>query len=343
MKHSFEKVGDHWEPKQQKRPSDAKAAGGRGTDAETAGGVDANASKQHLMDVARRLDIRGRSRMTKPELVDAIQKANRSAPIPVRFSRVDSGRSGDDEAVCTVLLRFDPDASWPLLVAAVRDEFVGRPWRPPAAHWPGTPYVGGIDLRGGGTWLAVDPGAPAFAALLNGPPLPATGSPRPTRGTLVLTALASGQAPADPSAYDAFHLLLGTPRRCELWSWTGDAYTHRPVSPAGHIIVNLGLDAPADPLVGHYAPLLAAAGDPDPTPGRPTGDAWHGWIPLLAGDGLSPQDPRALIIAREHGGAPYGSTSATLLALRDGTVRYDFTANPGPDAVWQEVPVGQRV
>ena len=47
MKHSFEKVGDHWEPKQQKRPSDAKAAGGHGTDAETAGGVDA--SKQHLM------------------------------------------------------------------------------------------------------------------------------------------------------------------------------------------------------------------------------------------------------------------------------------------------------
>ena len=38
--------------------------------------MDANASKQHLLDVAKRLDIRGRSRMTKSELVDAIQKAN---------------------------------------------------------------------------------------------------------------------------------------------------------------------------------------------------------------------------------------------------------------------------
>jgi cation transport regulator ChaB len=76
VKHSFEKVGDHWEPKEQKGPSDAKAAGGRDSDAETAGGVYANASKQHLMDVARRLNIRGRSRMTKPDLVDAIQKAN---------------------------------------------------------------------------------------------------------------------------------------------------------------------------------------------------------------------------------------------------------------------------
>jgi cation transport regulator ChaB len=76
LKHSFEKVGDHWEPKEHKGPSDAKAAGGRNTKAETAGGVNANASKQHLLDQAKRLDIRGRSRMTKAELVDAIQKAN---------------------------------------------------------------------------------------------------------------------------------------------------------------------------------------------------------------------------------------------------------------------------
>jgi cation transport regulator ChaB len=76
VKHSFEKTGDHWEPKEKKGPSDAKAAGGRDTDAKTAGGVDANAGKPHLMDQARKLDIGGRSRMTKAELVEAIQKAN---------------------------------------------------------------------------------------------------------------------------------------------------------------------------------------------------------------------------------------------------------------------------
>ena len=76
VKHSFEKVGDHWEPKANKGPSDTKAAGGRGTKAKTAGGVDANASKEHLLGVAKRLDISGRSRMTKAELVDAIRKAN---------------------------------------------------------------------------------------------------------------------------------------------------------------------------------------------------------------------------------------------------------------------------
>ena len=77
LKHSFEKVGDHWEPKGHKGPSDAQAARSRNErPTRTAGGVDANASKQHLMELARRLEIRGRSSMTKQELVEAIQKAN---------------------------------------------------------------------------------------------------------------------------------------------------------------------------------------------------------------------------------------------------------------------------
>jgi ChaB/Rho termination factor, N-terminal domain len=80
LKHSFEKVGDHWEPKGRKGPSDAQAEQGtprsRSAPRKTAGGVDANASKAHLMDVAKRLDVKGRSRMTKDELVSAINKAN---------------------------------------------------------------------------------------------------------------------------------------------------------------------------------------------------------------------------------------------------------------------------
>ena len=78
LKHSFEKVGDHWEPKGEKGPSDQRArSGGANPSGKTAEGVDANASKKHLLDVARRLDVTGRSKMTKDELVDAIKKANR--------------------------------------------------------------------------------------------------------------------------------------------------------------------------------------------------------------------------------------------------------------------------
>lgn len=78
LKHSFEKVGDHWEPKAEKGPSDARArSGGPQAAGRTAEGVDANASRRHLYDIARKLDIRGRSTMNKGELVDAIEKENR--------------------------------------------------------------------------------------------------------------------------------------------------------------------------------------------------------------------------------------------------------------------------
>ena len=76
LKHTHEKVGDHWEPKDHKGPSDAQAEGGVGTDRPTAGGVDANASKKHLYDLAKRLEIAGRSTMSKEELVEAIGKEN---------------------------------------------------------------------------------------------------------------------------------------------------------------------------------------------------------------------------------------------------------------------------
>jgi hypothetical protein len=71
-------VGDHWEPKRQKGPSNSRArSGGPNPSGTPAEGVDANASKSHLMEVARRLDISGRSTMSKTQLVNAIKKANR--------------------------------------------------------------------------------------------------------------------------------------------------------------------------------------------------------------------------------------------------------------------------
>ncbi len=80
LKHSFEKVGDHWEAKDGKGPSDkqaSKSGGSARKGGKTAEGVDANATKKHLMDVAKELDISGRSTMKKDELVEAIKKANR--------------------------------------------------------------------------------------------------------------------------------------------------------------------------------------------------------------------------------------------------------------------------
>ncbi|WP_304452970.1 ChaB family protein [Nocardiopsis sp. YSL2] len=79
LKHTYQKKGDRWVPKQRPGPSDAQAenpdaARARGRDEPTAGGVDANASKKELYRQARDLDISGRSKMDKDELVDALRR-----------------------------------------------------------------------------------------------------------------------------------------------------------------------------------------------------------------------------------------------------------------------------
>ena len=81
LKHSFEKVGDHWEPKKKKGPSDPRskktgrqARAGKG---KTYGGVDVEGhSRRELMEQARKLGVAGRSNMTKEQLGEAIARAN---------------------------------------------------------------------------------------------------------------------------------------------------------------------------------------------------------------------------------------------------------------------------
>lgn len=46
--------------------------------------VDANASKQHLYDLAKKMDVPGRSRMSNGELVKALHQANDRATAKAR-------------------------------------------------------------------------------------------------------------------------------------------------------------------------------------------------------------------------------------------------------------------
>ncbi|MEV4808962.1 ChaB family protein [Micromonospora avicenniae] len=88
LKHTHEKVGDHWEPKERPGPSDPQAELGTPASRErgrpTAGGVNANASKEHLDDVARRVGIEDPQDLQKDDLVQAIEKANDRATARAR-------------------------------------------------------------------------------------------------------------------------------------------------------------------------------------------------------------------------------------------------------------------
>ncbi|HET9029014.1 MAG TPA: ChaB family protein [Candidatus Aquilonibacter sp.] len=92
LKHSFEKVGDHWEAKKHKGSSDpeAKESGPPSSHKRkpTYGGVDEEGhTKKELLDRAKSLGVSGTSRMTKDELAHAIDTKNKAA------SRKARGRS----------------------------------------------------------------------------------------------------------------------------------------------------------------------------------------------------------------------------------------------------------
>jgi cation transport regulator ChaB len=79
LKHSYEKVGDHWEAKDERGPSDPRSKGTtaekRAGKGETAGGVDVEGNtKQELYERAKQLGVEGRSKMTKLELAQAIAR-----------------------------------------------------------------------------------------------------------------------------------------------------------------------------------------------------------------------------------------------------------------------------
>ncbi|MBA2366668.1 MAG: ChaB family protein [Actinobacteria bacterium] len=77
LKHTHEKIGDHWEPKDEKGPSDPRAKNPRAREnrGKTYGGVDYYGnSKKDLYERAQKLGIEGRSSMSKEKLAEAIAK-----------------------------------------------------------------------------------------------------------------------------------------------------------------------------------------------------------------------------------------------------------------------------
>jgi Transport and Golgi organisation 2 len=258
--------------------------------------------------------------------------------------------------MCTAILDLAPGA--PVLLAGVRDELVDRAWEPPGRHWPDHPgLTGGRDLLAGGTWLAVSPQARRVTCVLNARGRPAEPASRRTRGVLPLEVAGDGKlSRARLADFDPFHVLSAEPGMAMLWSWDGEHLTERELGPGLHMLVNSGLASELlRPNAGsegadnpgrehelarlrHFLPRLTAAGRPDPHPGTPVTQAWGAWLPLIDGDGLGPDDPRALIVRRDLGdGRIWGTTSVSLVAVWPDAMRYDFTAAPGNRDAWYNV------
>jgi hypothetical protein len=217
--------------------------------------------------------------------------------------------------MCTVLLLLRPDAPWPLLIGANRDERVDRAFDPPGRWWPDAPgIVAGRDVLGGGSWFgANDDGV--VATIVNGMdrlgPLPG----KTSRGALVLRALrerdartaADALGALDADRYRGFTVLVADRR--EAFAVVSDERTIRvaPLAPGHHLATPDGVDLPDSP---RYAAHFGAFRDaPPPDPAR---EDWSAWIALLRR--ADDEDPhRAMTVAvPEHA---FGTVCSQLLAL----------------------------
>ena len=243
----------------------------------------------------------------------------------------------------------------PLLLLGFRDEFTGRPWQPPARHWPGSPLIGGRDEQAGGTWLAVHPGLERVSCVLNTRGRQAAPESRRSRGELPLRAAAEGQQalqdlhddPGVLARYDPFFLicadLKGPGVEALMLSWDGTrAALEQFETPGTHMITNAGHTYPPgtrgpDAKAEHFGPKFAAH-RPDADPTATIKDAWGDWLTLAGGDGLSGTDPAAIVVRHElPDGRVYGTTSVTLVALGAKSLRYDFQPVPSDPTTWYSV------
>jgi uncharacterized protein with NRDE domain len=207
--------------------------------------------------------------------------------------------------MCTLVVGLGLDRRWPVLVAANRDERLGRP----SEGWAlrsgpgGLRYASPGDLLAGGTWMGVsDRGL--FAAVTNyhAPfewyPDPA----RRSRGELVPLALAAGDvegaaralAAQEAARWNPFHLVVADRGGGLLWWHDGEASGLERLGPGLHVVTESNRDGR-----GPRAERVRARWPTDPSPQR-------------LREALTLHDPAGTCI---HGDPHYGTRSSAILRL----------------------------
>lgn len=212
----------------------------------------------------------------------------------------------------------DPGASR-LWVGANRDERLSRAWRPPALIADDPPVFGGLDLEGGGTWLAVNLAA-GFVVGVTNARLGARPGQR-SRGKLVVEAagqvsLAEAVAlvtEVDFGNYGAFNLLLAD-------------------TTAAFVATNFP-EARVEQLEDS---LIALGNEGLGGEGLRTQAALRALLPLPQSCGVELTTELATLLADHRGADPFcrhhgffGTVSSTICALRGPVVHaYLFAAGP---------------
>ncbi len=225
--------------------------------------------------------------------------------------------------MCTVIIHRAPEAPWPTLIAANRDEMSNRSWHPPARHWDDHPHViAGKDEEAGGTWMGVNDDG-LLAAVLNRPGSLGPAKGKRSRGELPLEALSHSEAKEaaealahlDGRAYRGFNLVIADALDAFWLRSTGENATIEAhiIPPGVSMVTANDLNDHVSLRVSRYLPLFQGAETPNPDR-----NDWAAWSELIASreanDGMSGRG--AMTVGSQTG---FGTVCSSLVAL------------PGPD------------
>lgn len=249
--------------------------------------------------------------------------------------------------MCTLVLLRRPDARWPLILGANRDEMQDRASLPPGRHWPDRPdIVAGQDLTAQGSWLGLNDHG-VVAAVLNRVGTLGPQAGKRSRGDLVLEALdhpdaaaaATALAALETRSYRPFNLVVADNRDAYWLAHRGqDRVALTPIPPGLSMLTARELDDMDSPRIRRYHARFAAARPPDPE-----SDEWREWQALL--DDREP-DPALGAESAMHFRLPvgFGTVSSSLLALAEPgaepRARWRFAGHAGQISPWAPVDLG---
>lgn len=243
-------------------------------------------------------------------------------------------------AVCTLAVYHRVSEHFPLVVAANRDEFLGRPTEPPRLRSEPPDTVWGRDLEAGGTWLgARADGRLLVAGLLNRrPEALAPGSPTGAQSRGLLTTLALGVQSVDEvrsrmheldvDAFGPFNLFVADRDHAAVFD-NGDGLQETGLERGLTVLTNLDV---SDPRCPRRAAAAERMGEVQAIVAESTEvDALVLALSAALGDhdaGIEPKPEAPFSRICVHAGE-YGTRSSSILAFTaDGELCYFHAEGP---------------
>jgi uncharacterized protein with NRDE domain len=247
--------------------------------------------------------------------------------------------------VCTLAVYHACLPGLPLVVAANRDEYYGRPSAEPAALCERPTVVGGRDLVAGGSWLTLSERS-VLVGVLNRRTAEPPDPRRESRGTLCLELAVQESAAAGaallaatpPDRHNPFNILIADRESAFVaQNLAAGTSVHR-LGPGTHVLTNLDLNDPTCPRIFRSSRRFAAVADAFVA--HPDRAALVAGLRDILVDHQLPTDDRRptdqLCIHTES----YGTRSSSILWLaEDGSARFLHSAGAPCETPHLDVPL----